>query len=201
MSDLFVIAGVETGKLNALVKNIMAQIGITDPNEAIRLVNSGEWVLVAKEATPEPVIDPIIRVNRAVQPAYPDWVQKVMHPDLQVTGPAEYGIDRVQQWLHPDQESGITTGNVIYGHLKDTDNLKDQLGLADLLAIQAKGIGFFRTHFAGKAVFGWKSVVQSRDGRLSVPYLFGNGDGVVVHWGWLDDSFGSSSPGLRFASI
>lgn len=39
---LFTIQNVETGKLNALVNNIMKQTGIDDPNEAIRIVNAGE---------------------------------------------------------------------------------------------------------------------------------------------------------------
>ena len=42
MSAEFAIAEVMLGKLNALVKNIMRQTGETDPNEAVRLVNSGE---------------------------------------------------------------------------------------------------------------------------------------------------------------
>jgi hypothetical protein len=42
---LFTIQNVETGKLNALVNNIMKQTGADDPNEAIRLVNSGEWTI------------------------------------------------------------------------------------------------------------------------------------------------------------
>lgn len=42
---LFTIQKVETDKLNALVNNIMKQTGADDPNEAIRLVNSGEWIL------------------------------------------------------------------------------------------------------------------------------------------------------------
>lgn len=41
----FAIAEVLPGKLNALVKNLMRQTGQTDPNEAVRLVNSGEWVV------------------------------------------------------------------------------------------------------------------------------------------------------------
>lgn len=41
----FAIAEVTPGKLNALVKNIMTQTGAKDPNEAVRLVNSGEWVV------------------------------------------------------------------------------------------------------------------------------------------------------------
>ena len=42
---LFVTAKVEPGKLNALVKNLMSQMDTTDPNEAVRRVNSGEWVV------------------------------------------------------------------------------------------------------------------------------------------------------------
>jgi hypothetical protein len=45
MNIEFSIAEVMPGKLNALVKNIMRQTGETDPNEAVRLVNSGEWVV------------------------------------------------------------------------------------------------------------------------------------------------------------
>jgi hypothetical protein len=45
MSTEFAIAKVLPGTLNALVKNIMRQTGATDPNEAVRLVNSGEWVV------------------------------------------------------------------------------------------------------------------------------------------------------------
>jgi hypothetical protein len=45
MSSEFAIAEVLTGRLNTLVKNIMFQTGATDPNEAVRLVNSGEWVV------------------------------------------------------------------------------------------------------------------------------------------------------------
>lgn len=45
---VFAIANVLPGKLNALVKNIMIQTGTNDPNEAVRLVNSGEWLLNKK---------------------------------------------------------------------------------------------------------------------------------------------------------
>ena len=41
-NDFFVIADVLPGKLNALVKNIMKQTGVNDPNEAVRMVNAGE---------------------------------------------------------------------------------------------------------------------------------------------------------------
>jgi len=46
MNKGFIIKDVTSGKLNALVKNIMKQTGVNDPNEAIRLFNSGEYVAV-----------------------------------------------------------------------------------------------------------------------------------------------------------
>lgn len=42
---LFAIQDVLPGKLNALVKNIMSQMAIDDPNEAVRRINAGEWVV------------------------------------------------------------------------------------------------------------------------------------------------------------
>ncbi|MFA5644021.1 MAG: hypothetical protein WC928_00625 [Patescibacteria group bacterium] len=38
----FLISGIETGKLNAMVKNVMLQTGIIDPKEAVRMMNAGE---------------------------------------------------------------------------------------------------------------------------------------------------------------
>lgn len=41
----FVTAGLLGGQTNALVKNIMAQMGIDDPVEAVRRINAGDWVV------------------------------------------------------------------------------------------------------------------------------------------------------------
>lgn len=43
--NAFAIADVTLGKLNALVKNLMVMMGTDDPNEAVRRINSGEWVV------------------------------------------------------------------------------------------------------------------------------------------------------------
>jgi len=47
MSDKkdFIISDLTGGVLNALVKNIMRQLGVDDPIEAVRLINSGECVI------------------------------------------------------------------------------------------------------------------------------------------------------------
>ncbi|MEK9171661.1 MAG: hypothetical protein AAB782_00275 [Patescibacteria group bacterium] len=150
---------------------------------------------------PEPPLDFTIRVNRSVKPAYPDWVKEVMHPELECTGPANYNLQTaVEEWLHDDQQDGSVQGGVIYTHLKKDNALADCLGLADLLAIQTKGIAVFRKLFGDKAVFGWKSVVQDRDidGYLCVPCLCGDGGGVVLSWRWLGSAWGSGGPALRF---
>jgi len=42
MKSEFLISGIETGQLNAMVKKVMAQIGVNDPKEAVRMMNAGE---------------------------------------------------------------------------------------------------------------------------------------------------------------
>mgnify|MGYP001591697062 FL=1 len=145
--------------------------------------------------------DAIIRVDRSVRPSYPDWVERVEHPDLEPTGPTEYGISEVKQWFHDRQKNGKwIKGNEIHTYLKETDTLKTCFGLRDLEEIQKKGIAFFRKHFQGKSVFAWKSVVRSRDGYLVVPFLYEYGGKVVLVWYWLGDIWRDDYPALRFAS-
>ena len=42
MKSEFLISGIETGQLNAMVKNVMRQTGIDNPEEAVRMMNAGE---------------------------------------------------------------------------------------------------------------------------------------------------------------
>lgn len=170
---------------------------------SIRSVLRGQAKIVSVEVETrkEEVIGTIIRVDRLIRPVYPDWVQMVMHPELENTGPAEYDIGMVEQWLHPMQKQGkIVTGNKIYDHLKDNNLLNGCVGLADLQAIQAKGIDFFRKYFSGKWIYGWKSVVRRRDGHLDVPCLIGDGGKVVLYWSWLGRGWFSDEPALRLAN-
>ena len=175
-----------------------------DNLKSVILLARGEAELVLKtKPVPEPeqVIDSIIRVNRSIRPSYPDWMKEVMHPELETIGPAEYDGTKLEQWLHDGQKDGKwIEGNKIYAHLKKTDTLKTCLGLRDLEEIQKKGIAYFRKHFAGKAVFGWASVVRDRHGRLHVPYLCQCGVKVFLFWFWLGLSWRSSNPALRHAS-
>lgn len=82
---------------------------------------SGELLLVEvkkPESPPEPVLDFLVRVDSSVKPSYPEWIRKVMHPELELAGPAEYNLqDGVEQWLYNDQKCGSVAGNTIYKHL------------------------------------------------------------------------------------
>lgn len=161
-----------------------------------------ERVLVEKlkpEPLPEPPLDFFVQVDRSVKPSYPDWFKRVMHPELECAGPAEYHLQGVELWLHDDQKNGTVEGNTIYKNLKKTKSLGSCLNLQDGLVIQKKGIAVFRKLFSGKAVFLWGSVVQRRYGNLIVPYLCEFDDKVVVRWYWLDDYWDSLNPALRFS--
>ena len=165
------------------------------------LRGEADLVLKAKLApAPESVIDTIIRVDRSIRPSYLDWVKRVMHPELETVGPIEYDITKTEQWLHDGQKDGKwIEGNKIYANLKKTSDIKNHCGLRDLEEIQKKGITFFRKYFAGKAVFGWSSVVRGHSGNLYVPCLCESGAKVVLGWHCLDRDW-SGSPGLRHAS-
>ena len=190
----FASQNLTAGQLNAIVKNLGGEEG------ALKFLR-GELVVqpaVIPEPTPEPVLDFIVRVDRSVKPSYPDWMKKLMHPELELAGPAEYDLSKVDQWLHDDQKGGSVVGNTIYKYLQG-DNLATCLNLQDGLAIQAKGIAIFRKLFAGKAVFLWGSVVENRNSRLNVPFLFERGGEVVVGWLWLGYHWGSDDPAFRFS--
>lgn len=192
----FASQNLTAGQLNAIVKNLGGEEG------ALKFLR-GELVVqpvVIPEPPPEPVLDFLVRVDRSVKPSYPDWMKKLMHPELELAGPAEYNLqDGVEQWLHDDQKRGSVVGNTIYKHLQKGDALATCLNLQDGLAIQAKGIAVFRKLFAGKAVFLWGSVVQYRYGGLSVPYLCDLGVKVGLHWHRLDRNWDSYFPALRFS--
>lgn len=178
-------AGFREGDLNRLVR---------DPEKLQQVLG------IAREGVVVEVSDPIIRINRPIKPTYPDWVKGLLHPELEATGPAEYDIAKLEQWLYDGQKNGWVKGQKIYEHLKNNNMLESCLGLADLVAIQAKDINFFLQHFAGKAVFGWKSTVRGRGGYPNAPCLFERGDKVLLDWNWLENDWDDRYLALRFAS-
>lgn len=151
-----------------------------------------------KEETP---ISIVVHVDRSIRPVYPNWVDKVMHPELESTGPVEYDIaSAVSLWLHDKQKKGLTTGKVIFDHLKKNNMIESCGNLQDALAIQELGIAAFKKAFGNKVVYFWKSVVRDRyDGYLYVPCLYVSDGEVVLFWNWLDIDWDVNGPAVRFA--
>jgi len=105
---------------------------------------------------------------------------------------------RTELWLAPGQDTGWVLGHTILTHLTETGLLAGCIDLAELEAIKAKGIDFYRKHFRGKAIFAWRGVRGD-----SVPCLIGCGGGVVLDWGWLGGDWSASSTsktGKNFAT-
>lgn len=179
------------------VLDIVAQVSRVQVQEALE---SGR-LHKALTGEVQVVADDIIRVDRSVRLVYPDWVEGVVHPELDTVGPAEYVIDEGRSlYLHSKQKKGRwINGHELHKHLVDTETIKDCANLADLLEIQKKGIAFFRKHFQGKYVYAWRSVVRDAVGDLHVPYLCEIGGKVILRWHDLDDDWLQDSPALRVA--
>ncbi|MCX6752525.1 MAG: hypothetical protein NTZ87_03455 [Candidatus Nomurabacteria bacterium] len=69
---------------------------------------------------------------------------------------------KTELWLLEEQKTDWVQGRKILTHLTENSLLAGCADLDELKIIQAQGIEFFRKHFAGKAVFGWRGV----QGRL-----------------------------------
>lgn len=150
---------------------------------------------------PEAPLNTLIRVDRSIRPIYPDLVKTVMHPELELTGPAEYDLSIIDSWLHDVQKNGYPMeDNKIYEYLKEQKLLESCLSLRDGEEIQKKGLAVFRKFFGGNDAFLWKSVARDRFGDLCVPYLYGRHRKVVVIWHYLGDRLGDFDSALRFAS-
>lgn len=83
--------------------------------------------------------------------------------------------------IHPDQETCFVQVRKIFNYFSSEGLLGGCVDLEELRIIQSQGIGFFRKHFANKAVVAWRGV----QGEL-VPYLVGRGGEVVLNWFHLD---------------
>lgn len=146
-------------------------------------------------------LDFIIRVDRSVKPIYPHRVERLMHPEFELTGPTEYNLqDGVEQWLHNNQKGGLVVfGWDIYQDLRASNTLITCLNLQDGLAIKQKGNVVFSNLFTDKSLCLWRSVAVFRDVGLCVPYLCGHSDKVFLFWGQLDSRFNSNNLSLRFS--
>lgn len=175
---------------------IYVKWAIKNPRKAICLA-----IEAIQERNQSDTIIRVDRIARDIRLVYPEWMNKVMHLELEAVGPTEYDLSKIRLYLHDEQKDGKSiVGHRLYEHFKETNMIKNSLGFQDALEIQKKGIVVFQTLFGNKSIQCWKSVVLGPNGNLYVPCVFGNGTIVVVDWNWLDDDFNGKKPATRFAS-
>lgn len=122
----FVIANVTPGKLNALVKNIMWNMDINDPSEAVRRINAGEWLV--KKPTLFRKEKGLIRFSVTSDGTTPvEWIVRFKMMGVNVSG----GALRSLYSLKPT--TGITTEIVIY---EDEHRIKNQIDSLDHLTTE-----------------------------------------------------------------
>ncbi len=156
-----------------------------------------------KEAAPqEEKIDSVLHLDRTVAPAHPEWMKTPLHPELELTGPAEYDLkSSMDMSFLPGQGDGKFTGLDAYEHLKTNNLLDGCLGLADGLAIQERGVKAFSKFFEAKdsaVVALWKSVFTDEDGKPSVPLAIPVLSKVAIVKGDLSIPWTKNRPLVRF---
>ncbi|MFA7285624.1 MAG: hypothetical protein WC011_02135 [Candidatus Paceibacterota bacterium] len=147
----------------------------------------------------EPVLDFFVEVDRSQKPIYPVFLEKVIHPEFELTGPDKFDLQNdVNLWCHEYQVQGIVRGHSIYDELKEDDLLKDCLNLADLFGLQQKGIKVFQYLYKGKRVFGWKSVILTCLGELYAPCLDEYDSNINFDWVHVKEYWFYDCPALIF---
>lgn len=123
--------------------------------------------------------------------------------------PRRYWLGRVniqtncRQWLHELQTKHSKTmpGYMIHEYLCANKSIKNCYDLSELLAIQKKGVAFFRKHFKGKKVFGWRGTVETMVGGCSVPYLYESEGKVILSWSSLSNDWDQKCPALMYRKL
>lgn len=120
-------------------------------------------------------LDTTVRVSCTARPAYPHWMERVLHPGLQYTGPAQYDLGAdVIPWRHERQKGGtdLIHGKAVYEYLEAEDQIGNCLGLLDREEIKKMGAPVFREVFGDRAVlFFLRSTIIDQDDFLHAPYL------------------------------
>jgi len=112
----------------------------------------------------------MIRVNRIIRPKYPKWMTRVVHPELECSGPEEFDLRLIDRPL----------------------NLQDGEAIA-----KKDGGNVFRELFGERKLFLFSSVV-SRKGSMYVPYVMISRQRAVIRWSWVSCDWGTELPTIHF---
>ena len=162
--------------------------------EAVWNKLGGEYgvdLFLAGKTSVVPVGSNILTIDRSVRPVYPDFVNEVMHPELEDIGPSNFDLSTLPLYLHPEQKNhGRMDGIRLYAFLKDSGLIEHCLDLrvGEELVKQRH---LWPMAWSGKAVLLWKSVVRDSSGNLGVPCVSG---GVCIGLVWLGTKVGRGGP-------
>lgn len=156
MSTDFAIADVLPGKLNALVKNIMRQIGTADPNEAVRLVNSGEWIVSEPPRSWREEDGVIYFSVTSDGTSGVDWITRLESKGFRV---GEY-VKEVLRTPAFKPTSGVTTEvavlkgkDMLFGDLdRSTSNIRDLATRHKLTTLDAEVACLIRLKFTDREI-------------------------------------------------
>jgi len=147
----------------------------------------------------------IVRVDRSKEINYPDFVKKILHPEMENIGPESYILKPgellyylIENSLVEDTEhNGIRT----YNFLKEKGLLENCLGFEDLLAMKEKDISIIHGLFSfgdHKSIIGFRSVAEYKDTQLIAPYLSVKVDEIKVEWTYLKYFIDPNTPVYHF---
>jgi len=175
---------------------------MSDPDEEAGAAAPAKKSKIKEAAPVEEKIDSVIHVDRTVAPARPDWMKTPLHPELELTGPAEYDLKtNMDISFLPGQGDAKFTGLDAYEHLKSNNLLEGCLGLADGLALRERGIKAYVKFFESKdgaVVALWTGVFKDDDGKLYVPLAMPVLNKVAITKGDLSVLWTKYRPLVRF---
>ena len=201
MSQEFASAELTVGQLNALVKNLMIQMDIADPIEAVRRVNSGEWVAKATEQKWREENGVIFFSVTSDGATGPEWIERLEKQGFQVGSYAK-SVLRSSDFVPTNgvtSEVAVLKGILFEDDDRITKNIRAEAGKRKLEKPNAEVACLIREKFTDeeiKAMGLWWIVamhepIKDSDGDPNLLGASRNGDGR-----WLYANF--DKPGLRW---
>lgn len=134
-------------------------------------------------------------IDTDLVPTLPDWVDKVV--ENKTYGKIEWKPELFELYLSEKQKNDYIKGEDLREEMKD----KNPVNFA-ILSFLKNNPKLIPKEWRRKYIYGWGTVVLSRNGNLNlnVPYLLEDDGEVVLFWRWLVSNWFSGSPALRFAS-
>ncbi|MES2216618.1 MAG: hypothetical protein V4481_04985 [Patescibacteria group bacterium] len=126
--------------------------------------------------------DTLVHVPRSNHLIFPWWKRKILHPELQDGGPLSFDVSEIEfHQLKEQKRRKFLSGQVIYDYHIRHHMLEADFGLREFRAIEERGLRFFETHFFGKVLVGWKSVIMDPTAAY-VPFQCVRKSALILDW-------------------